>query len=475
MDHSQFTLSRKAARAISQRSLVRVSDTIVVAVSGGADSVALLDYLASRQDLSLHLVVAHLNHSLRGEESDGDEEFVRYLAAGYGVRCECRRTDIASLARERGESLEEAGREARYRFFAEVAGEVGAIATAIAHHMDDQAETVLLRLIRGSGPAGLRGMSHRSADGRYIRPLLEVSRAEIEEYVAARKLRYRTDSSNSDSSFMRNRIRNELIPYLRDYNPAIVRRLADTASIMAADEALLSKTVKRRWEEVGRVAQDHLVLDGAAVSQDSAGMRLRLYRHAIELLKGSLRRISFTHLRDIDRLLAEGPPNGTLDLPDGITVARSYGELTFSQHRNLTVDVIEEMVIASFGTYELSTGLRISVEPCSGPVPVSERGESELVVDLSELPFPWVVRGYLHGDRISPRGMTGHKKIKDLFIDEKIPQRSRSEIPLFFSGGTLFWVAGVRRGGNAVAGVREMADMARVELLEFTSDTGILP
>ena len=470
--HQSF--SRKADSAIRERSLIARFDTVVVAVSGGVDSVALLDYLVSRSDLSLTLVIAHLNHALRGEESDGDEGFVRHLAERYGIRFECRRTEVSLLAREKGISIEEAGREARYSFFAEVAQAVGADAVAIAHHLDDQAETVLLRLIRGSGPTGLRGMPYRSADGRYIRPFLDLTRMEIEDYAAVRKLPFRTDSSNSDSSFLRNSIRNRLLPYLCEYNPAIARRLADTASIMAADEALLSMTVERRWQEVGQFVEKEAVLDVASVTKDIAGMRLRLYRHSLEMLNGNLRRISYRHLRDIDRLLLEGPPNGTLDLPDSLKVIRSYDKMKFRRCLNVVAETVHETKIPSAGVFELSTGWKVCVELCSGSVPSVENDSMELLVNLAEFPFPWVVRGYSPGDRIVQRGMAGHKKVKDLFIDEKIPRPKRPNIPLFFSGDVLFWVAGLRRGGSSCQYCPD-AQKVKVKLLEFVQDTAMIP
>jgi tRNA(Ile)-lysidine synthase len=474
MVHSNLSLPRKIDRTVQAHALIAQGQTVVVAVSGGVDSVVLLDYLVSRRgDLGLSLIVAHLNHCLRREESDGDEEFVRLLAQKYGVPFECRREDVSAYAARTGLSLEEAGREARYTFFEEIVRITGADKVAIAHHLDDQAETVLLRLIRGSGTTGLAGMSHCSANGRYIRPLLDVERSEIEGFAASRKLGFRTDSSNSDSSFLRNRVRLELLPLLTEYNPAIARRLAETAAIMAADEATLSTAVAKRWQEVGRSSEHETVLDGDAVSKDSQGERLRLYRHALELLTGNLRRISYRHLQGIDRLLLEGPPNGSLNLPGGLVVARCYRVLTFSTLPPPVSDVPGEIRIAAEGVYDLPSGGRVAVERCDGRIAASEGGRLELIVNLAELPFPWLVRSFLPGDRLEPRGMKGHKKVKDIFIDAKVPRSVRQKTPLFFSGARLFWVAGLRKGE---CGSHLLLDgpTVRVRLLEFGQDAAML-
>lgn len=466
-------ITGKIDRTIRDHLLITMGNTVLVAVSGGVDSVVLLHYLASRSDLRLSLVVVHLNHALRGTESDDDEQSVAVLANGYGVRFESRREDVATFAKVSGLSLEEAGREVRYRFFREVAQSVGADSVAVAHHRDDQAETVLLRLLRGSGPTGLRGMPYRSSDVLIIRPLLDVTRSEIEGYAAFHNLSFRTDSSNSDPSFLRNRIRLHLLPALAEYNPAISARLAETASIMAADETVLSTVVDRRWEEVCTHIADRVVMKASAVRSDHPGLRLRLYRRSLEQLNGNLRQISYRHLQAIDRLLIDGPPNGALNLPDAIIVVRSYDELTFTHRSAVLIDAPQEIIVTCTGMYPLHSGYSVSITSCKELSLPEESGRFNMLVNLDEFPFPWTIRGFLPGDRIAPRGMTGRKKVKDLFIDEKIPRPQRSLIPLFLSGEKLFWVGGLRKGRTAPP---DSPDAGRVivQLLEFPHDAAML-
>ncbi|MSM38613.1 MAG: tRNA lysidine(34) synthetase TilS [Geobacter sp.] len=463
-------LSEIAGHTISEQGLLPQGSTVVVAVSGGIDSVVLLDYLVSRTDLGLSLVVAHLNHCLRGEESDGDEAFVRQLAASHGLAIEVDRVDVRQLAAAQRLSLEEAGREERYRFFAGVAKRYGAAAVALAHHRDDQAETVLLRLLRGSGTAGLAAMLPRSTNGDCIRPLLHVGRAEIEAYAREKGLSFRTDSSNSDTGFLRNRVRHSLIPDLETYNPAISRRLADTAALLAADEELLNAVVALRWPTVAHWREGAIALSRAVLLAEVAGMRFRIYRRALAEVKGDLRRIAFCHLQAIDRLLAGGPPNGTLDLPGGIQVTRCYDELFVGRSGKSDGVADYAVTIAGGGCYRLPLGGRIEV---STEATEGQPGRNSILVDLDAVPFPWLVRSFRPGDRLVPVGMSGQRKVKELFIDEKIPRGLRCRIPLVFSGTTLFWVAGLRMAASARP-VAADSRIARVELLDFVSDPVIL-
>lgn len=434
---------------------------------------ALLDYLVGRCDLGLRLIVAHLNHGLRGEESDGDEELVREISAGYGLVCECLRQDVRAIARRERFSLEEAGREARYRFFADLAFRYQASTVALAHHKDDQAETVLMRLLRGSGPTGLKGMAYRSANGRHVRPFLDLERREIEAYAAARGLRFRADSSNSDTSFLRNRIRLELLPLLEGYNPSIVSRLADTAAIMAADEELMAEYVARCWAGVGSREHDGVTVRCAKLREQPSGMRLRIYRHALSLFSGHLRRISHRHLQAVDALVISGPSNGRLDLPGNLSVVRSYETVRFVPARAIEEHKPFELAIPGPGSYDLPCGGRLVVTAVGVGRSEQSAGRFSVTVSLCAAPFPWTVRTLRPGDRFVPSGMTGHKKVKDLFIDEKVPRSVRNVVPLVFSGVTLFWVAGLRTAATASAFSKDSAAVM-IELLEFPYGPAIL-
>jgi tRNA(Ile)-lysidine synthase len=459
---------KKILRFIKENSLFSAGGTVVVAVSGGADSVALLDILASLPELKLNLVAAHMNHLLRGAESDGDEEFVRKLAESYGVPILVKRVDVAESARRERRSLEDAGRVARYAFFDEVAALHQAHAVALAHHADDQAETVLLRLLRGAGGSGLCAMAPRSA-GRYVRPLLGVTRGEIEAYLLRRELTFRTDSSNADMDFLRNRIRHELIPSLARYNPAIAERLTGTARALAADEEFLEAATDAAFARHVTLSSGRVLMALPGVRSEPRGIRLRLYRRVISQAKGDLLRVGFQHLQDIDRLVFSSKPHLTLVLPDRLQMARSYEEISFALAEEKKQSFNAEFFVDRPGIYPLPGGGSLAVDYVIPPDDLRSVPATTAWFDPAKAPFPWLVRSFRPGDRLSPFGMVGQKKVKDLFIDTKLPVASRRRIPLLFCGATLLWVGGVRVS-NAACLTERTESAVRVEIIGFAPD-----
>lgn len=458
----------RVRRYIAEQRLLAVGDRVVVAVSGGADSVALLDLLANLAELNLSLIVAHLNHNLRAGEAEADAAFVKELAGRYGILTEIGTTDVRKLAEQRRLSLEDAGRAARYSFFAEVVSRFQANRIALGHHADDQAETVLMRLLRGAGTSGLVGMAPQTAGGKYIRPLLGVSRRELEEYLVARGLSWRTDSSNADLQFLRNRIRHELLPQLTTYNPAISARLVATAQIAAADEALLKMITDQAFDRLATLSGALVTMDIAKLRTEADGLRLRLYRRALQQVKGDLARINFRHLLEIDAALISPRPHLSLVLPDGLLIRRSYGELSFS----LTAAVVEidasyEFEVGGAGSYPLPGGGVLQVALRQVPADWAEIPPQQAFFDLERAPFPWCVRTFRPGDRLVPLGMTGRKKVKELFIDEKIPLSTRRRVPLLFANEELIWVCGIRVASGASVTGRSKA-VAAVEIAGFT-------
>ncbi|WP_145019697.1 tRNA lysidine(34) synthetase TilS [Geobacter argillaceus] len=436
-------MEREISRTIAAHRLFTAGETVVVAVSGGADSVALLDFLATGSGLGLRLVVAHVNHGLRGAEADDDERFVRGLAERYGLPMATTSADVRALSRQRRLSLEEAGREARYAFFEEVAGQYGAARIALAHHRDDQAETVLMRLIRGAGVDGLSGMRPRSGDGRYVRPLLSVTRRAIVGYLRKKGLAWQEDASNRDQRFLRNRVRHELLPLLASYNPAIAERLAATAESLAADGELLERLTAERYAVCRDCAGEGLAVP--LLRREPDGIRLRLYRRAIAAVKGDLRRLSHRHLQAIDRLVLAARSNGALALPDGVRITRCYDALTVTVGDS-GEDYGYELLVEGPGSYRLPGGWNLTVTVGKAPASWEGAALDTAWFDPVAVPFPWLVRTFRPGDRIRPFGMTGEKKVKDLLIDLKIPPLERRSLPLVFAGGVLAWVCGIRRG-----------------------------
>jgi tRNA(Ile)-lysidine synthase len=449
---------------IQRQRLFEPGETVVVAVSGGADSVALLDIL-SRLEEGLHLVVAHVNHGLRGEASDGDEEFVSGLAGRYGFPFESQRSDVTGLSQSLRISLEDAGRRERYSFFSRIAKSYGAASIALAHHRDDQAETVLIRLLRGAGGAGLSAMGSLS-QGMLKRPLLPVSRPEIEQYLKRAGLTYRTDESNADTTILRNSIRHELIPFLTRYNPKISERLAATAEILASDEELLQGLTEAAYARIAKSEGGALALAVDDLAREPRGLRLRLYRRALSEQRGDLQRIGLAHLDSIDRLVLSERPNCRIKLPGDCFVSRSYHVLRFTGAL-APVEPGFALAIEGPGSHPLAGGGRLLV--ASVPLPDSLDAGSRRVVYLDPVaaPFPWLLRSFAPGDRFRPLGMTGAQKIKDLFMNEKIPVAERRRIPLLISAGRILWVCGVRVAQEARI-CSATGPVLRVEILEIT-------
>jgi tRNA(Ile)-lysidine synthase len=409
-------------------------------------------------------VVAHLNHSLRGADSDGDEAFVCDLAQSYGVPFVSRRSDVATFARTSGLSLEDAGRRARYAFFADVAKDHGATSIALAHHQDDQAETVLIRLLRGSGGTGLSAMAN--ASGIIKRPLLKVTRAEIEQYLKVRGLTHRVDSTNTDTAILRNRIRHDLLPLLKSYNPKISQSLAATAEILAGDEELLEKPTASAYSRIAARDGADILLHADLLAAEPRALRLRLYRRALLELRGDLQRIGLPHLDAIDRLTISGHPSAKLKLPGDCFVRRNYDQVILTSSA-VPTDANWELEVEGEGSYKLPAGGVLTVQRVSKPDVLGANSGVAAYLALDAAPFPWTIRNFSPGDRFRPLGMEGQQKVKDLFINEKVPLNQRRRIPLLVSGGDIVWVAGVRMGAKGRV-MAETERVVRVEILDFT-------
>jgi tRNA(Ile)-lysidine synthase len=448
MNSPDTALVSRVVRTIRRQRLFMQGDTLVVALSGGADSTALLDLLSRLPEYNLRLIVAHLNHCLRGVESDADEEFCRVLAARYAIPFEVRRIDIKIMASESRLNLEDAGRRARIEFLDEIRIRYGAVAVVLAHHADDQAETVLMRLLRGSGITGLSGMAYRNARD-YVRPLLDITRSEIEQYLCGRSKEWREDASNSDTIYLRNRIRHELLPLLEEYNPAIRSCLAATASIISDDEKLLSELTERAVAETCRMREGRIVCSIAQLRTLNTALRRRVLRHAFKQLTGTLVGVGLCHIDAQCELIDSDRPNSRLALPQGVTAVREYDRLVLMRtgeavSRHPSAAVLEagfELLITEPGCYQLPSGGSITVELVGAATFPTDPGTA--CFDLDNTPFPWLVRTFRPGDCMIPFGMSGRKKVKDIFIDRKIPLSERRRIPLLWYGGDLIWVAGV--------------------------------
>lgn len=437
-----------------------------VAVSGGADSVFLLHALVELAPrFGIRLAVVHLNHRLRGAESDADAAFVRGLAGQLALPFHYRETDVAAA----DDNLEQAGRRARLEFFRSLieAGEVDRIATG--HTRDDQAETVLFRFLRGCGMAGLAGILPATAEG-LVRPLLDVDRAEIEEWLRGRGLGWREDASNRDPAFARNRIRHDLLPSLSQaWNPNLAGTLAGAAAVARDEEDYWRGKINDLFGSLATRDGEAVILPVRWVLELPAAVRRRLIRKAFGEARGDLRGIEFRHVEAVLALL-DGDGHGRVQIP-GLDVFRSFEWVRIAtpadpRPRNWSLD------IPSPGRYQLP-GLRsyICMELRNTEPPGEPQGYNSKVSDLDweRIAGGLRVRNWRPGDAYCPVGATSPKKVKLLFQEHRIPLWERRDWPMVTFEETIVWsrlfgpAEGFQAGGSTRTVLRITEDFRHAQ------------
>lgn len=448
-------LVERVDRTVAQHEMFGAGDKVLLAVSGGPDSMALMHIIHELAPAyGLQLGVAHLNHGLRPQAAESDAAFVHQQARQYHLTCHIEKKAIE----RQGGSLEERAREARYAFFERISAAHGYTKIALGHQADDNAEAVLLHLLRGSGLRGLAGIPPvRGA--RYIRPLIQLRRTEILAYLERRHIPFVEDSSNEDQRFTRNRIRHDLLPLLqRDYNTNLVGVLNRMATLCRDEESWL-ETLLLPLVDKACIHNDRrfMELSTEVLNPLPHAAQRRVLREALRRWRGNLRRMGADHIEALIELLAPARLGRTLDLPGFLRARRTrQGVEIWVNRRPRGMEALEG---ADF-VYHINSeqclplamdiceaGCRLKFTCVASPdLEMHSMSQLQRVwFDLDRITFPLIIRNFRPGDRLSPFGMAGTQKLKKLFSDRKIDRSKRPHIPLLVSKEGILWVAGVRR------------------------------
>ena len=493
-----YALDRQVATSLRRSGFLRQAEdagegaTLVVASSGGPDSTALLRSLHRlREDFRLTLHVAHLNHDFRGAEADHDAAFVQRLADGLGLPCSIDKQDPISYQRERSvSSFEQAAREMRYSFLAAVASSIGATAVALGHTADDQAETVLLHLLRGSGLHGLRGMAEvaewpwpEPQHGPLLfRPLLTINKADTAAYCRSLGQTYRQDSGNYMWRFTRNKVRLDLIPRLaRDYNPRVRDALARLSRAATEEVDYIESELARHWPDLACESEGAVSLSAPDLLALHPALRRHALRRAYTWVAGDARRLGEGHLEAMFSLLVSKHGGRALDLPRGVRARLDGDTLTLASHPKLP-GLLPELPGERAVCLPRNPGEKLDI-PVGGwlvSMQVMEAGSCSIGEDPASTKFSArlnrnalgevaTLRTRRPGDRFQPSGMTGTRKLQDFYTDAKIPRDQRGRVPLLVCDNGIAWVAGHRVADWAISTPEAAALCVTLSLVDETT------
>lgn len=435
----------RTLKTIRENNMFDKGDKVIVAVSGGPDSIALLHVLYKlREKLDISLYVAHINHGLRGSESDKDEEYVEKFCEILNIEFESKKVDINEISRLRNISSESAGREVRYEFFKELMKKFSAQKVAIAHNANDQAETILMRIMRGTGMDGLIGI-RPVRDNIFVRPLINTTRGEIEEYCSKNNLNPRIDKTNLEAIYSRNKVRLQLIPYIQEnFNKDIIQVLNRLSYTIKVDNDYLEVISKEKFKRYCDINREKVIISKKAFLEHES-IITRILRLAINSLLGNLYNFEKIHIYDIIRI-QRCSTGKELNLPSDVNVINNYGDIVIYRNKkqNVKSKIVEHILCDGINVIE-DVNIKVGIKVISAEAKLDFKHNKWIkYFDYDKIKGDITLRFRRDGDRFTPLGMNGSKKLKDLFIDLKVPKEERNEIPLVCFGGNIAWIVGYR-------------------------------
>jgi tRNA(Ile)-lysidine synthase len=445
----------KVERLIADERLFEPEDSIVVAVSGGPDSVALLHILfLLSPKWRLRLVVAHVNHRFRGSESEREADFTAGLAARLGIPFQLGDIDVPAYIQATGLNGQDAARQLRYAFLHETASSFGAGKIALAHHADDQAETVLMRVIRGTGVSGLSGMPLRRKENNLelIRPLLRNNKSELLAYCDRHGLEYCTDSSNATRKYTRNRIRLDVMPQLKAFNPMLTESLNRLAITAAEEDDFMERAALGVFSELTETDEGRATLSRVRFGGLHVALQRRLIKLILSYLSGGNGPHDFARMESArTAILQERPTTLIVEMGGGVSLLREYDRIRFTRHMRATA-AFRYPLSGSSGDLSIpEAGIHFRYRVMGlKEAETTDTSPMTAFFDAERLKQPLAMRNRKDGDRIWPYGLNGSKKVKDIFIDGKVPPSDRSRTPLLVDAeDRILWIPGIRRSSVA--------------------------
>lgn len=432
---------------VFSNNLIKSGDTVLAAISGGPDSMAMLNCLVLlKKELDFNLLIAHVNHGVRGQYAKRDQEFVKFIAKEYNIPYFTKNVDMVAYGKELHISSEEAGRILRYGFFRQILGDYKNGKIAVAHNKNDQAETIIHRIIRGTGLDGLKSMEFIKDD--IIRPILNISRNEIENYIEEKNIRFVVDHTNLQTDYTRNKIRLELLPYIKEnFNPNIIDSLYRLTRIASDEIEILEEITSEKYNLIVKnKTKDSIIFNGRLFNLEAEAIRKRLIRKAIENISGNLHGIEEVHTKDIIKLFYKAKTGKTIHISKGIVARISYNDFIIELKSERDNSLQTQEILIGENTIKESA-IRLSLDLVSVE-DIDLNDTHTKYIDFDKVSGQMWIRTRKTGDRFAPLGLGGSKKLKDYMIDKKIPQKERQEIPLLCDRSGIIWVIGYGLSDN---------------------------